>query len=136
MRALRPLRTLCTLHLHSVPRLLGWLLVLWAALPLLRPAAPGAAPHRRHGASLTACWPAPPRLPRRRRLHHAGFALRQNPFTAVGLDKGALLGAARGALGAARWRARCRLLRDQTEVLDEDEEPFEVGGWVGGRVGD
>ena len=132
MRALRALRALRPLRLHSVPRLLGWLLVLWAALPVLRPAAPGAAPHRRRGASLTARWPAPPRLPRRRRLHHAGFALRQNPFTAVGLEKGALLGATRGALGAARWRARCKLLQDQTAVLEEDEEPFEVGGWSGG----
>lgn len=55
-----------------------------------------------------------------------GFALRQNPFTAVGLDKRRLLAAARAALGPRRWKVRAALLRDQTEVLDEDEEPFEV----------
>ncbi|KAL4428485.1 hypothetical protein ABPG75_002574 [Micractinium tetrahymenae] len=55
-----------------------------------------------------------------------GFALRQNPFTAVGLDKRRLLAAAAAALGPRRWKARSRLLRDQTEVLEEDEEPFEA----------
>ncbi|KAL4439191.1 hypothetical protein ABPG77_004093 [Micractinium sp. CCAP 211/92] len=55
-----------------------------------------------------------------------GFALRQNPFTAVGLDKQRLLAAARAALGPRRWRARSRLLQEQTEVLEEEEEPFEA----------
>lgn len=57
-----------------------------------------------------------------------GFALRQNPFTAVALDKRHLLAAAAKALGTARCKTRCKLLRDQTEVLEEEEEPFEVGG--------
>lgn len=66
-----------------------------------------------------------------------GFALRQNPFTLVTLDKPRLLGAARRALGPARWRKRSALLRDQTEVLDEEEEPFEVSflSGFGGVVG-
>ena len=56
-----------------------------------------------------------------------GFALRQCPFTAVTLDKPALLAAAKSLLGAAAWKRRSKLLREQTEVLEEDEEPFEVG---------
>lgn len=55
-----------------------------------------------------------------------GFALRQNPFTTVCLDKAGLLEDAKRYLGAAAWRRRSKLLRDQTEVLEEDEEPFEV----------
>lgn len=56
-----------------------------------------------------------------------GFALRQNPFTAVSLDKAGLLKDAKALLGAAAWKRRTKLLREQTEVLEEDEEPFEVG---------
>lgn len=63
-----------------------------------------------------------------------GFALRQNPFTSVTLDKPKLLAAARAALGAARWRRRSRLLLRDTSVLEEDEEPFEVRLWWGGRA--
>jgi hypothetical protein len=64
-----------------------------------------------------------------------GFALRQDPFTSVTLDKPKLLAAARAALGAARWRRRSRLLLRDTSVLDEDEEPFEVVMWLwGGRA--
>ncbi|EFN55406.1 hypothetical protein CHLNCDRAFT_134525 [Chlorella variabilis] len=55
-----------------------------------------------------------------------GFALRYNPFTAVQLDKAALLAAARGALGPARWRRRSGLLRRESDVLEEGEEPFEA----------
>lgn len=55
-----------------------------------------------------------------------GFALRQNPFTTVSLDKAGLLEDAKRQLGAAAWRRHSKLLRDQTEVLEEDEEPFEV----------
>ncbi|KAI7837623.1 hypothetical protein COHA_008549 [Chlorella ohadii] len=55
-----------------------------------------------------------------------GFALRHNPFTAVGLDKAGLLSDAKQLLGAAVWRRRSKLLREQTEVLEEDEEPFEA----------
>lgn len=54
----------------------------------------------------------------------------QNPFTVVTLDKGRLLAAAKRALGPGRWRRRAALLAGWTGVLDEDEEPFEVGGWV------
>ena len=55
-----------------------------------------------------------------------GFALRQNPFTAVGLSKAELLEAAARLLGSRQFRQRCRLLREQTDVLDDEEEPFEV----------
>ena len=34
---------------------------------------------------------------------------------------------ARGALGPARWRRRSGLLRRESDVLEEGEEPFEVG---------
>lgn len=60
-----------------------------------------------------------------------GFALRQNPFTAVELGKARLLRAARAALGPRRWDARSALLREQTDVLEEEEEPFEVGPGLG-----
>ena len=56
-----------------------------------------------------------------------GFALRQNPFTTVSLDKRRLLAAAAAAMGARRWRQRSAMLEEQTELLDEEEEPFEVG---------
>ncbi|PSC69948.1 SET domain-containing [Micractinium conductrix] len=55
-----------------------------------------------------------------------GFALRQNPFTLATLDKGRLLGAAKRALGAKRWRVRSALLERETEVLEAEEEPFEA----------
>ncbi|PRW44560.1 ribosomal lysine N-methyltransferase 3 [Chlorella sorokiniana] len=55
-----------------------------------------------------------------------GFALRQNPFTAVSLDKAGLLGDAKRQLGTAAWRRHNKMLRDQTEVLEEEEEPFEA----------
>eukprot|EP00887_Chlorella_sp_A99_P004898 scaffold4.g4898.t1 len=60
-----------------------------------------------------------------------GFALRENPFTAVRVGKAALLAAAEAALGRRRCRARCRFLRHHTQVLATDEdgdevEPFEV----------
>ena len=55
-----------------------------------------------------------------------GFALRQNPFTAVGLGKAELLEAAARVLGNRQFRQRCRTLREQTDVLDDEEEPFEV----------
>ncbi|KAL4858939.1 N-lysine methyltransferase setd6 [Chlorella vulgaris] len=55
-----------------------------------------------------------------------GFALRQNPFTSVTINKPKLLAAARAALGAARWRRRSSLLLRDTSVLEEDEEPFEA----------
>lgn len=63
-----------------------------------------------------------------------GFALRHNPFTAVGLDKAGLLSDAKQLLGAAVWRRRSKLLREQTEVLEEDEEPFEVSWIACGRI--
>jgi SET domain-containing protein 6 len=62
-----------------------------------------------------------------------GFALRQNPFTTVQLDKPALLAAAQAVLGPARWRRRSGLLRRGSEVMEAGKEPFEVG-WVGWAV--
>lgn len=60
-------------------------------------------------------------------LSKYGFALRDNPFTAVSLDKPALLAAAAAVLGKRALQARRRFLERETEVLDEEEEPFEVG---------
>ena len=34
--------------------------------------------------------------------------------------------AAKAALGARAFRARCKFLERETEVLDPEEEPFEV----------
>ena len=56
-----------------------------------------------------------------------GFALRQNPFTAVCLGAQQLLAAASTALGERRCRQRCRFLRCHSQLLDEaDVEPLEA----------
>ncbi|KAK9815861.1 hypothetical protein WJX72_010928 [[Myrmecia] bisecta] len=62
-----------------------------------------------------------------------GFALRQNPFSVVELNKAALLVAAKQELGAKAWKARCKMLEEESELLQEDAEPFEVlpGGVMG-----
>jgi SET domain-containing protein 6 len=87
-----------------------------------------------------------------------GFALRENPYTVVSLDKGAVVeacraqysnsdaiqqqatvakqakGKRRGAEGASgAVDSLLAVLEDQTELLDEDEEPFEVLG--NGHIG-
>lgn len=60
-----------------------------------------------------------------------GFALRQNPFTVVSLDKAALLAGAEAWLGQRAARRRARFLRTHTRVLavdadGDDEEPLEA----------
>ncbi|BDA50036.1 probable N-lysine methyltransferase SETD6 at N-terminal half [Coccomyxa sp. Obi] len=55
-----------------------------------------------------------------------GFALRNNPFDVVLLDKAAVVEEARRMLGDRACRQRCRFLSRESELLDEDREPFEV----------
>ncbi|GAB4814451.1 hypothetical protein N2152v2_001497 [Parachlorella kessleri] len=59
-------------------------------------------------------------------LFKYGFALRENPFTAVSLDKEELLTAAKSLLGVRAFKGRRRFLEAETEILDPEEEPFEV----------
>lgn len=55
-----------------------------------------------------------------------GFALRENPFTAVTISKEEVLDAAKEEIGRKEFKNRCRFLEQETEVLDPKEEPFEV----------
>ncbi|CAL8465452.1 g4988 [Coccomyxa elongata] len=55
-----------------------------------------------------------------------GFALRNNPFDVVVLDKAAVVEEARRMLGDRACRQRCRFLSQESELLEEDREPFEV----------
>ncbi|KAK9903332.1 hypothetical protein WJX75_003109 [Coccomyxa subellipsoidea] len=55
-----------------------------------------------------------------------GFALRRNPFDVVLLDKGELVEEARHIVGDRACRQRCRFLSRDSELLEEDREPFEV----------
>jgi SET domain-containing protein 6 len=76
-------------------------------------------------------------------VHKYGFALRDNPFTAVTLDKGAVVAACgaqhAGADAAAPGKRRraggggggeaarlLRVLQEESDLLEEEEEPFEV----------
>lgn len=55
-----------------------------------------------------------------------GFALPDNPFDAVKLDKTNLVGIATKQMGNDVCQQRCTFLSDQSHLLEEDLEPFEV----------
>ncbi|CAL5222086.1 g4393 [Coccomyxa viridis] len=59
-------------------------------------------------------------------LSKYGFALLDNPFSVVVLNKASVLQAAERIMGVREMRLRCRFLRRESELLDEDAEPFEV----------
>ncbi|KAK9789397.1 hypothetical protein WJX73_003152 [Symbiochloris irregularis] len=66
-----------------------------------------------------------------------GFALRHNPFSVVQLDKATVVEAARQHMGKGMtergFRRRKRFLEDESDLLEEEDEPFEV--MPEGRVG-
>ncbi|KAL0040401.1 hypothetical protein WJX77_006166 [Trebouxia sp. C0004] len=55
-----------------------------------------------------------------------GFALADNPFDTVKLDKTSLVGIATKQMGNDVCQQRCTFLSDQSHLLEEDLEPFEV----------
>ncbi|DBA97673.1 TPA: hypothetical protein ACH3X3_012565 [Trebouxia sp. C0006] len=55
-----------------------------------------------------------------------GFALADNPFDCVKLDKTSLVGIATKHMGNDVCQQRCTFLSDQSYLLEEDLEPFEV----------
>ncbi|DBA79471.1 TPA: hypothetical protein ACH3X2_007743 [Trebouxia sp. C0005] len=55
-----------------------------------------------------------------------GFALTDNPFDSVKLNKASLVEIATKQMGNDVCQQRCTFLRDQSHLLEEDLEPFEV----------
>lgn len=89
-------------------------------------------PHLQSLCTRSSCRPPFPKfpLPFLFLLHQSCKDAPLLPLPTVSLDKEQLLTAAKSALGARQFKARCPFLEAETDVLDPEEEPFEVG-WDG-----
>ncbi|KAK9835816.1 hypothetical protein WJX74_008600 [Apatococcus lobatus] len=59
-------------------------------------------------------------------VYKYGFALRDNPFDSVSIDKQLLLETAKSHTQPDAFDAKCSFLNEFSELLEEEEEPFEV----------
>lgn len=64
-----------------------------------------------------------------------GFALHKNPFSEVQINKLSILSIASRALSRSELKKRRRFLEDESELLEEGEEPFIVMPGEGRRRG-